>query len=373
MSHLSASSSSSLLCCSSSSPRRRNSCSSSTNNSLNSSSTLPSQQEKAVMMEYYSTAQDNKEVSGAGISLANQEDEDALLVTGPNIPGDYSRSSSFEDDASDDDNNDKKQPIAVAPNVDTFGGEKGPAHPHWQEEKLTNSETMRTNNHLLPRNQTRVPSTESDVSPTWDEIRSTRWCFSVRNFITRVSHWKVDLNIPTESEIRLLNSEQVDSNKLLRSYMVWRKTALYIAIPFLLLAFIVRLYRFMDNVQDGFSFRAFQTSEKQFVTKVERYSNFGMFAILSRDIVPTLLWLGGCVLSVFTWVEVTLSVQILYFALIISQTFYLWPLIFQTKFFLDLDDENFGEDTAGFEEGLFHAGIAAGSLSKILVSQHIIL
>lgn len=161
-------------------------------------------------------------------------------------------------------------------------------------------------------------------------------------YYRRAFHWKLNSIEPTVDEGKTMHFHQVPPNKLLRIYLVWRRTILMTAIPFFVFSFCLRVYDFMDDIDGGFRFQAYLlsknvTTSESYLTDELRgvdYTAFGLLAAVSKDVVPTLIWLVGLLLSWYTWYELSLSVRILYYCAFMSQVFYFWPLVIQTENFL---------------------------------------
>ena len=180
------------------------------------------------------------------------------------------------------------------------------------------------------------------VFPPSDTKNTSKERSLLSRYFRRAFHWKLNSIVPTVDEGKIMQLNMVPPNKLLRIYLVWRRTVLMTAIPFFVFSFCLRVYDFMDDIDGGFKFQSYLlsknvTTSKSYLTDEQRgvdYTAFGLLAAVSKDVVPTLIWLVGLLLSWYTWYELSISVRILYYCAFMSQVFYFWPLVIQTENFL---------------------------------------
>lgn len=151
----------------------------------------------------------------------------------------------------------------------------------------------------------------------------------------RIFHWKVSYICPNRNEEKVLDRKKIPPHRLLRCYILWRKTALKVALPLLFLT-VVANFALQHEKFKKFEYTIeIPPTEEQDVPRLERaiagVTQLGKVAITSRTVIPNLIWCGGTFLSVYVWLDLKLSIRVLYITAILAQLSYFWPVLIQSS------------------------------------------
>mmetsp|Transcript_19817 Transcript_19817/g.24438 ORF Transcript_19817/g.24438 Transcript_19817/m.24438 type:complete len:401 (-) Transcript_19817:182-1384(-) len=158
--------------------------------------------------------------------------------------------------------------------------------------------------------------------------------------IYRAFQWKIDCLFISDTENSIFDKAQVPQNYLLRSYMVWRWSALICFLPLSITDTIIGIIDFIEYANE---LKSWSSSLDDYYDAY--VTSLGWVCIVSQGLLPQIIQLLGATISLFTARKhILFSLKVFRYTVALSILMYVWPTFVKGDHYFtleaDLPDEN---------------------------------